>query len=112
MEKLPRQINHPNTTDMPSIAAPTIISMMKREVIFERKNANAEPAQKITAPSTNARSDAIHVIVFPEKYPTERNSLKKMPARYKSAIDKIANAKNIRVKKVRKGKPKWVISFT
>ena len=113
MEKFPfpRQTNHPNTTDIPSIAAPTIINMMKREVILERKNADAEPAQKITAPSTNARSDAIHVIVFPEKYPTERNNLKKTP-NDTSAIDKIAKANNILVKKVRQGKPIWIISFT
>jgi len=79
VEGLSRQINHPKTTDMPSIAAPTIIRMMKREESLERKNANAEPAQKMTAPSKNARSDAIRVIVFPEKYPIDRNDPKKSP---------------------------------
>ena len=110
-EGLSRQINHPKTTDMPSIAAPTIIRIMKREESLERKNANAEPAQKITAPSRNARSDAIHEIVFPEKYPIERNNPKKAPSET-SAIDRIAIAKNIRSKRARQDKSKWIISFT
>jgi hypothetical protein len=111
MERLLRQINHPNTTDIPSIAAPTIIMIMKREERFERKNANAEPTQKMKAPSRNAKSDAIHVIVFPEKYPIERNNPKKAPSET-SAIDRIAIAKNILSKKARQDKSKWIIPFT
>jgi hypothetical protein len=110
MERLLRQANDPNTMDTPSIAAPTIIRMMKREERFERKNANVEPAQKITAPSRNARSDAIRVIVFPEKYPIDRNNPKKAPSET-SAIDRIAIAKNTRLKKVCQGKSRWTISF-
>jgi hypothetical protein len=84
---------------------------MKREVSLERKNANPDPAQKITAPSRNARSDAIHVIVFPEKYPIERNNPKKAPSET-SAIDRIAIAKTTRPKRARQGKSKWIIQFT
>ena len=93
------------------MADPTIIRIMRREERLERKNANAEPAQKITAPSRNARSDAIRVIVFPEKYPIERNDPKKAPSET-SAIDRIAIAKNILMKKARQDKSKWIISFT
>lgn len=53
----------------------------------------------MNAPSTNAMSETILVIDFPEKYPTGSNSPKRTPAAT-SAIVRTAKTKNAALRKV------------
>jgi hypothetical protein len=87
------------------MAAPMIIKAFTVDERLEWKNAMSAPAKKMTAPSKNARSDAILVIDFCEKYPSGKNSPKKTPMTT-LAIDRTDMTKNTLPKKVFRSRSK------